>query len=80
MVYIVTTKVERVSWLALGEENGKKNIFRQMLFIKHRSGPAMAQAVSRLPLTTEARIHARVCPCEICGGQSDTGTGFSPLY
>jgi hypothetical protein len=35
-------------------------------------GRAMAQAVSRRPLTTEAR------PCGICGGQSGTGTGFSP--
>jgi hypothetical protein len=41
-------------------------------------GRAMAQAVSRRPLTTEARVRSRVGPCEICGGQSGTGTGFSP--
>jgi hypothetical protein len=38
----------------------------------------MAQVVSRRPLTTEARVHARVNPCGICDGQSGTGTGFSP--
>jgi hypothetical protein len=34
----------------------------------------MAQAVSRRPLTAEARVG----PCAICGGQSGTGTCFSP--
>jgi hypothetical protein len=38
----------------------------------------MAQAVSRRPLTAEARVRSRVSPCGIYGGQSDTGTGFSP--
>jgi hypothetical protein len=37
-------------------------------------GRAMAQAVSRRPLTEESRVG----PCGICGGQSGTGTGFSP--
>jgi hypothetical protein len=41
-------------------------------------GRAMAQAVSRRPLTAEARFRSRVGPCGICGGQSGTGTGFSP--
>jgi hypothetical protein len=38
----------------------------------------MAQAVSRRPLTAEARVRYRASPCGICGGQSGTGTGFSP--
>jgi hypothetical protein len=41
-------------------------------------GRAMAQAVSRWPLTAEARARSRVSPCGICGGQSGTGTGFFP--
>jgi hypothetical protein len=38
---------------------------------------AMAQAVSRRPLTAEALVRSRVSPHGICGGQSGTGTGFS---
>jgi hypothetical protein len=40
-------------------------------------GRAMAQVVSRRPLTAEARVRDRVNPCGICGGKSCTGTGFS---
>jgi hypothetical protein len=43
-----------------------------------QKGRAMAQAVSRRPLTAETRVRSRVSPCGICGGQSGTGTGFSP--
>jgi hypothetical protein len=38
----------------------------------------MAQAVSRRPLTAEARVRSWVGTCGICGGHSGTGTGFSP--
>jgi hypothetical protein len=43
-------------------------------------GRAMAQAVSRWPLTVEARVRARVNPCGICGGQSGTGQVFSEYF
>jgi hypothetical protein len=38
----------------------------------------MAQAVTRRPLTAEARVRGRVNPCGSCGGQSGTGTGYFP--
>jgi hypothetical protein len=41
-------------------------------------GRAMTHAVSCWPLTAEARVRARIILCVICGGKSDTGTGFSP--
>jgi hypothetical protein len=41
-------------------------------------GRAMAQTVSRRPLTAEAQVRCQVGQCGICGGQSGTGTGFSP--
>jgi hypothetical protein len=44
----------------------------------YAAGRAMTQVVSHRPLTTEARVRAWVNPCGICGGQSGTGTGFSP--
>jgi hypothetical protein len=43
-------------------------------------GRAMAQVVSRWPLTAEARVRPRVNPCRICGRQSGTGTGYSPSF
>jgi hypothetical protein len=38
----------------------------------------MAQAVSRRPLTAEARVRSRVSPCETCGGQVALGQVFPP--
>jgi hypothetical protein len=50
------------------------SIIRRMRFACR----AMAQAVSPRPVTAEAGVRSRVSPCEICGGQSGTGKGFSP--
>jgi hypothetical protein len=47
-------------------------------YLNNTLGRAMAQAVSRRPLTAKARVRSWVGPCGICGGQSGTGTGFSP--
>jgi hypothetical protein len=38
----------------------------------------MKLAVSRRALTAEARVRSRGQSCGICGGQTGTGTGFSP--
>jgi hypothetical protein len=35
-------------------------------------------AFIRWPLRAEDLVRTRVSPCDICGGQSGTGTGFSP--
>jgi hypothetical protein len=40
---------------------------------------ATAQVVSRRLLTVEAQVRSQGSACEICGGQSGTGTGFSPV-
>ena len=45
---------------------------------RHAAGRAVGQAVIHRPPTAEARVRARVDTCGICGGQSDSGTGFSP--
>ena len=36
------------------------------------------QAVSRRPVTAEARFQSQASPGGICGGHSVNGTGFSP--
>jgi hypothetical protein len=37
----------------------------------------MVQAVSCQALTTKARVHFQVSPCETCAVRSGTGTGLS---
>jgi hypothetical protein len=41
---------------------------------------AVAQAVSRWILTTEAQAQCQGNQCVVCGGQSGTGTGISLLF
>ena len=59
----------------------KQNTFQMLLILGFciLLGCVMAQLVSRHPLTTEtwAQSQASVCVCGICGGKSDTGTGFT---
>jgi hypothetical protein len=38
----------------------------------------MAEAVTRRPLTMEARVRPEASSCGICDGQSGTGIGCSP--
>jgi hypothetical protein len=46
--------------------------------VSSRKGRAVVQVISCRPVTAEARVGARVNAYGICGGQSGTGTGFSP--
>jgi hypothetical protein len=55
-----------------------KLIVNNCQLIFNKQDRAMAQAISRRPPTAEARVQSRVSLCAICGGQSGTGTGFSP--
>jgi hypothetical protein len=48
------------------------------LRVPHLSMPWPRRLVSLPPPTAEAWFRSRVSPCGICGGQSGTGTGFSP--
>jgi hypothetical protein len=47
-----------------------------MKFSRHRRG--VSQAVSRRPLTAEARDRSQASSCEICGGRSGNGRRSSP--
>jgi len=49
---------------------------RSVLNIRVIAVIAMAQAVSCRSTALEARVQSQVSSCEICGGQSGTGTGI----
>jgi hypothetical protein len=48
--------------------------------VRHSKELPVAQEVSHWSLTVGVRVCTQVNPCEICSGQSDTGTGFSPEF
>jgi hypothetical protein len=59
--------------------DGQMSVRSYTHYDTHRNvGHALAQAVSRRPVTAEARFRSRVSTCGICGGQSGTGTGLFP--
>jgi hypothetical protein len=60
------------------ENQGWLGVKHLIYLLRRLFDRAMAQAVSRQPLTAEAHVRSRVSPCGICRGQSGTGTGFSP--
>ena len=41
-------------------------------------GRTMAEGISCLSVTAEARVQSQASPCGICGGIGSTGMGFSP--
>jgi hypothetical protein len=54
----------------------RKSIFSYVTLLNSQKYCAMAQVVSRRPLTAEAPVRARVSPRGIYGGQSDIGQAF----
>jgi hypothetical protein len=50
--------------------------FKGAYCLHHQDSLIMALAVSSRTLTAETRVCVLVNPCEICGGQSGSGTGF----
>jgi hypothetical protein len=55
-----------------------KTLLNYSCGFKFSVGLAMAQAVSHRILTVEARVQSQASQCGVCGGQSGSGTGFSP--
>ena len=56
---------------------GGQNFLRILAGKRERERESTDQTVRRRPLTAEALVLSQVCPCEICGRQSGTRTGFS---
>jgi len=52
------------------------NIINTIITITIIVGRAIVESLSCRLLTAEARILSQGSPCRICGGQSNSGTGF----
>jgi hypothetical protein len=57
--------------------NGILGFYGGIFWFEEFISRAMAQAVSRRPLTAETWVRSRGSLCGICGGQIGTGAGFS---
>ena len=78
IVKLLDSKVANRSWGDNGFLSPSTALLEELTFshLTNKFGSAMALAVSRRPLTAEARVRSRVGPCRICGGQSGTGTSL----
>jgi hypothetical protein len=76
-VALASRKSRKYSWLFLLPPVRNQPRFG-IIVLQATVGRAKAQVDTRRPVTTEARVRARISPCGICGGQSGTGTGFPP--
>jgi hypothetical protein len=74
----VTGRFFRWRHIVFAERYGLKfqTLFRRNSVFKTLA--ALARAVSRRAFTAEAQVRFQFSPCEIRGGQSDTGTRYTP--
>jgi hypothetical protein len=67
----ILNKLWHVNWIKVAKDRVQRcTIDNNLLYVATR--------VTHRPLTAEVWVRARVSPCMMCGGQSVTGTDFSP--